>query len=79
MIAQSNIDAGTRQSVATAYLTPRPKNMDILTEAYVTQILFTKTHEGLTATGVKFDKKGQSHVVTARKEVILSAGIIHFV
>lgn len=75
MIAQSNIDLGTRVSTANAYLLPRPQNLDILIEAFVTQILFSQTNKGLTATAVQFDRKGKTYTVSARKEIILSAGL----
>ena len=79
MIAQSNIDMGTRHSIANAYLLPRPQNLDILIEAYVTKIVFSRgQYEELKATAVQFDRKGKSYSVSARKEIILSAGLQTF-
>lgn len=55
-----------------AYLrSPRP-NLDVLSKSFVTKILFN----GTTAIGVNFTRGGQSHLVMANREVIVSAGTI---
>ncbi len=65
---------GWRSSSATAYLRPaqgRP-NLRIETDAHVTKILV----EGTRATGVQYRKNGKTLVITAAREIILSAGAI---
>ena len=65
---------GLRVSVAKAYLTPvrhRP-NLRILTNALVDRVMF----EGRRATGVRFVEGGATQTIGARREVLLSAGVI---
>nr|BAQ25461.1 putative dehydrogenase [Neocamarosporium betae] len=70
----------TRSYAGSAYYTPevakRP-NLQVLTETFVEKIL-TKTNDGcVEATGVRVrTKDGTHHEITAKKEVILSAGAI---
>jgi choline dehydrogenase-like flavoprotein len=63
-----------RSSAATAYLKPALKrsNLHVTTGARVTRILLDK---GKT-TGVTYSAKGRTHILRARREVILSAGAI---
>ena len=64
--------AGERCSAAAAYLRPakgRP-NLTIRTHARATGVTF----DGLRASGVRYRKRGRSHEVRARREVILSGG-----
>lgn len=71
---QFTIRKGRRWSTASGYLHPvagRP-NLTILTEAAVEKITFN----GKRATGVKLRHAGQVTEMTARREVILSAGPI---
>ena len=75
---QRTVRNGERLSVARAYLeTPllkkKRKNLQILTKAYVTKVLFDDQKR---AVGVEFFLKGKRQVVMANKEVILSAGTI---
>jgi choline dehydrogenase-like flavoprotein len=65
---------GERYSNARAYLRPAEKreNLTIVTKAYATKILF----EGKRATGVRYMQGGRSFDISAKKEVILSAGAI---
>ena len=65
---------GLRMSVATAYLTPvrRRPNLHIVTGALVDRIAF----DGRRATGVCFFVDGTQKTVRARREVLLSAGVI---
>jgi len=75
-IPQTTNRNGARCSTAKAFLysiLKRP-NLDILTHAMATQIIF---NEHKRAIGVNFDRFQMSHVVFARKEVILSAGSIN--
>ncbi|GAA0775656.1 choline dehydrogenase [Roseibium denhamense] len=66
---------GFRMSTARAYLSRARKraNVKILTKALTKRILL----EGTRATGVVFDKDGREQTVTARREVIMSAGAIN--
>lgn len=69
---QATIDAGTRGSTDHAYLRTAAgrDNLQIMTNAVATRIVF----DGNAATGVKLDVGGKTVNVTARQEVILSAG-----
>jgi choline dehydrogenase len=65
---------GVRQSVADAYLRPvldRP-NLTVTTDAFVHVLTFS----GSRCTGVRYRAGGQTHTVTAEREVLLSAGVI---
>ncbi|MFC6010527.1 GMC family oxidoreductase [Nocardia lasii] len=66
---------GRRWSTADAYLRPAMKrsNLTVLAEALATRVLF----EGTTATGVEYRTGGQTHTVTAKREVILCGGAIN--
>ncbi|ORW02455.1 GMC family oxidoreductase [Mycobacterium kyorinense] len=66
---------GARWSTADAYLKPvlRRKNLDVLTEATATRVLF----DGNRATGVEFDQDGQRRIAHARREVVLCGGAIN--
>ena len=66
---------GRRWSAADAYLHPVRKrpNLTVVTRAHVERI----EHDGRRASGVRYrDRKGELHVVRARREVLLSAGAI---
>lgn len=65
---------GRRQSTAVAYLRPamRRRNLAVITEAQVSRILFN----GRNAEGVEYTRGGEVRQVTARAEVIISAGAI---
>ncbi|ETN46100.1 uncharacterized protein HMPREF1541_00284 [Cyphellophora europaea CBS 101466] len=68
-------DPGKRSYAATGYLRPnlqRP-NLKVLTEAQAIGITGIKNG---TADGVEFIHKGQKYSVGAKKEVVLSAGVI---
>lgn len=72
------IDAAssTRSYAATAYFAPninRP-NLTVLTEAQVNNIILSKAHGSVHATGVNFTSKGSTYKVKAAKEVLLCAG-----
>lgn len=74
--AQFNIDEGSRISAGKAYLSDassRP-NLDIVLDSKVIRILFD---DKKTATGVEFVSSRINYIVTATKEVILSAGAIN--
>ncbi|CEJ12451.1 Alcohol dehydrogenase [acceptor] [bacterium YEK0313] len=64
---------GERWSAARAYLLPhigRRTNLDVRTGALATRILF----EGKRAVGVEYRAGGETRIVRARREVIISAG-----
>ncbi|CAL1547964.1 unnamed protein product [Lymnaea stagnalis] len=70
--SQSNTDRGVRSSTARAYLHPalgRP-NLDVAINATVQKIII----EDKRAVGVQLSKGAQSMIVSANREVILSAG-----
>ena len=60
-----------------AYLTPNQNrsNLHIVSKAMVTLIVTN----GMTATGVRFVRRGLQYTVSASREVILSAGLHSFV
>ncbi len=66
---------GFRMSTARAYLSRAKKrsNVTILTKALTKRVLL----DGNRATGIVYDKDGREQTVTARREVILSAGAIN--
>lgn len=68
----ANIHNGRRWSAAMAYLRPAEKraNLTIFTKAHARRILFT----GKRATGLEFDDKAGRQIISARREIILSAG-----
>ena len=63
---------GFRSSSAVGYLRPTKHraNLDVMTDAVVTRVLITDK----VATGVEISREGQLSTISARKEVILSAG-----
>ncbi|CAG2113327.1 unnamed protein product, partial [Medioppia subpectinata] len=69
---------GMRSSTANSYLDPNPhhRNLHILTRALATKILLSAVR-GLSADAVEFYRDGKSHVVKAKREVIVSAGAIN--
>ena len=75
-IAQRTIRRGVRQSSSEAYLQPvyDRKNIHILTDSFVTKILFDSNKR---AVGVEFNRNEEKYVVKATKEVVVSAGAIN--
>jgi choline dehydrogenase len=71
---QRAIHRGRRMSSARAFLHPAMgrSNLEVVTRAHATRILF----EGRRAVGVEYDQGGTRRQVTARKEVILSGGVV---
>jgi choline dehydrogenase len=71
---QATAKRGLRYSTAKAFLRRALKrsNLDLLTRAQVTKILF----DGVRASGVAFVHDGKPTEVSARREIILSAGAI---
>ncbi|MCP4490554.1 MAG: hypothetical protein GY820_25050 [Gammaproteobacteria bacterium] len=70
-----NTKNGKRVSAARAYLHParRRPNCEVLSQAHVTGVLF----ENKQAIGVEYQRRGKSCIVTANREVILSAASIN--
>lgn len=66
-------DRGERCSTSRAYLTPAAHrhNLRVITEAHATRILI----ESGRAVGVEYERGGVRHVVRARREVVVSAGV----
>ena len=62
-----------RRCSAAAYLHPAldRRNLTVMTRSQATRVLM----DGTNATGVEFVRAGYRHVVRARREVILSAGV----
>lgn len=72
---QMTISKGRRSSTASAYLRPALKrpNLTVLTHAMAKKIVL----DGKRATGVTIDHKGTERTITARREVLLSGGVIN--
>ncbi|MFD6392072.1 GMC family oxidoreductase [Nocardia sp. NPDC060259] len=66
---------GRRWSTADAYLRPAMKraNLTVRAESLATRVLF----DGTKATGVEYLHDGQTHTVTANREVILCGGAVN--
>lgn len=77
---QTNTRKGKRSSTYQAYLAgdvEARSNLTIITHALVTRVMLTGQGDTLAATGVEYrDANGAPHMLTATKEVILSAGAI---
>ncbi|MEP3889480.1 MAG: choline dehydrogenase [Hellea sp.] len=71
---QMNVDGGVRASTARAYLRPALKraNLTVMPKTHVQRITFTDK----TATGVEIIRAGRTQRITAKREIILSAGAI---
>ncbi|KAF5006457.1 hypothetical protein FDECE_7179 [Fusarium decemcellulare] len=65
-----------RRSFATDYCSPSLTNLHILTEATVTEVVLEDDDGQWVATGVRFTRQGRDHIVSASREIILSAGSI---
>lgn len=77
MIAQGTIRRGSRCSTAKAFLRPvrLRKNLHVAMNAQVTRLLIDDIK--MQATGVEFVRYGKKYRISARREVILSAGAIN--
>ncbi len=75
--SQRTIVGGRRQSAAQAFLRPalKRRNLSLITRAHVSEILF----DGRDAVGLRYRQGGQFHDIRARREVILSGGVINSV
>ncbi|CAH1156143.1 unnamed protein product [Phaedon cochleariae] len=74
-VFQLYLKNGQRQNISSAFLDPvmDRKNLEVLTESYVTKINIDKNNKK--AIGVTFTHHGKTYTVNADKEVILSAGV----
>lgn len=72
---QRTISSGLRQSAATAFLKPKLKqsNIELKTNAQVTRIDF----DGKRATGITYRQNGKVKSIQARREIVLSGGVIN--
>lgn len=72
---QMTISKGRRASTASAYLKPALKrpNLTVLTGAMATEVVL----QGSRATGLRFRHQGSERMVSARREVVLSGGVIN--
>lgn len=61
---------------STSYCSSALTNLHILTEAAVREIVLRRDGDEHVATGVRFTCQGREHVVSASREVILSAGSV---
>lgn len=77
MMAQGTIRRGSRCSTAKAFLRPvrLRKNLHVAMNAHVTKILIDNAK--MQATGVEFIRYGKRYRISARREVIMSAGAIN--
>lgn len=75
-IPQGTVRRGARCSTAKAFLSSARdrSNLHVLTFAYVTKVIF---NEYKRAVAVQFDRFSLTHVVYARKEIILSGGSVN--
>ncbi len=73
-LIQSTIHRGRRWSAATAYLRPamRRRALRVLTQAQVSRVIVTGGRAG----GIAYTRQGRQQTAHARREVILSAGVI---
>ncbi len=73
--SQATVVNGRRCSAATAYLRPAlsRKNLQVETGALVTRLVF----EGNRVVGVEYSKDGQTTILRAEREVLLSGGVIN--
>lgn len=77
LIGHFNIKNNHRHGTARAYLNPAKtrKNLDIMKNAYVTQVLFNQSTK--IVNGVLIYKDEKYITVTAKKEVIVSGGCVN--
>ncbi|OIW33152.1 putative choline dehydrogenase [Coniochaeta ligniaria NRRL 30616] len=71
-------DSMTRSYSVTGYYLPNAyrRNLVVLSEALVSEVVLSEHDGKWTATGVRFQHDGQGYIVSASKEVILSAGSV---
>ncbi len=74
-----NQRSGWRWNTSKAFLRPAKtrQNLTIWTQAQVEKLTFETVDGAVQCTGARVNHKGQSRVVTARRETILSAGAVN--
>ncbi len=74
-----NQRSGWRWNTSKAFLRPAKtrQNLTIWTQAQVEKLTFETADGAVQCTGARVNHKGQSRVVTARRETILSAGAVN--
>lgn len=70
--------SGTRSYAATAYFAPNAqrKNLMVLTEALAEKLILEQDSHSVKVRGVVFTREGNRYEVKAKRDVILSAGVI---
>ena len=73
--AQVTVKDGRRNSTSVAFLHPirERANLHVVVEALAEKVTF----DGRRATGVRYNKAGETHIAQARREVVLSGGVIN--
>lgn len=74
-----NQRSGWRWNTSKAFLRPAKtrQNLTIWTQAHVEKLTFETVDGAVQCTGARVNHKGQSRIVTARRETILSAGAVN--
>ncbi|NHM19393.1 GMC family oxidoreductase [Tritonibacter mobilis] len=74
-----NQRSGWRWNTSKAFLRPAKtrQNLTIWTQAHVEKLTFETGDGAVQCTGARVNHKGQSRIVTARRETILSAGAVN--
>lgn len=75
---QMTVKNGVRWSTANAYLKPvmQRQNLKVITHALTRRIIMDKSSAKKTAWGIEYQIGEQVHTVAAKKEIILSAGVV---
>lgn len=75
---QMTVKNGVRWSTANAYLKPvmQRQNLKVITHALTRRIIMDKSSAKKTVWGIEYQIGEQVHTVAAKKEVILSAGVV---
>ena len=71
-------DKRERSYSATAYYRPNSgrKNLHLLTEAFVQEVVLEKEEQECVAKGVRFTHDGEEHIIKTEGEVIICAGSV---
>lgn len=71
-------DKRERSYSATAYYRPNSgrKNLHLLTEAFVQEVVLEKEGQAWVAKGVRFTHDGEEHIIRTEGEVVICAGSV---
>lgn len=71
-------DKRERSYSATAYYRPNSgrKNLHLLTEAFVQEVVLEKEGQAWAAKGVRFTHDGEEHIIRTEGEVVICAGSV---